>query len=110
MLRAKEGVREELQGMHAKELKTRDELIALLQLRVSELELKLSDEGHSATPKPVMTAGAGSLGGGSSGESTEKGDKPTTEPSSSESRPSVRKLTLPSLPKFSGENKDDDAF
>ena len=77
---------------------------------MSELELKLSDEGDGATPKPVMTAGAGSLGGGSSGESTEKGDKPTAEPSSSESRPSIRKLTLPSLPKFSGENKDDDAF
>ena len=102
MLRAKEAIREELQGMHAKELKTRDEFITLLQLSVSELERKLSDKGHGATLKSAMTAGAGTLGGRSSGESMAKGDNPTVEPSSSESRPSVRKFVLPSLPKFSG--------
>ena len=62
------------------------------------MELKLSDKGHGATLKSAMTAGAGR----SSGESMAKGDNPTVEPSSSESRPSVRKFVLLSLPKFSG--------
>ena len=103
VLRAKESVREELQGKHAKELQTRDELIALLQSKVSELghgPAKGSKEGHSTTPSSSEKGGADGLGGGSSGAPK---DKPTIEPAPGDSRSNARKLTLPSLPKFNGE-------
>ena len=54
----------------------------------------------SATLKPVLTVGVGSLGGGSSVVSKEKGAMPSVEPVSGDTGSSVRKLTLLSLPKF----------
>ena len=102
-LRAKESLREELQAAHVQELKVRDDFIQMLNAKVSEKEGQAS-KGACAVAKQVLTV-------------------PTTTPDkdeeSAETKQDVvdggsakvtRKVTLPSLPRFSGEKLEDGAF
>ena len=111
LLRAKENVREEIHAAHAEELRARDEQIHLLKERVTYLE-KLSpprsetpEEDQSTDPTVVSQVIA------SSGVSSVPGEVKEKEKQALSAGPAVaRKLTLPTLPRFSGEKQEEDAF
>ena len=116
VMRAKEKLRDELHTEYARELSTRDDLVQLLKGRVAELEEQMELGGSQRqfcstlrqTPPKTSVAGK-DLGGGS----THPSDPPDIPPlGSEENEPTLsrRKLTVPSLPKFSGDKLDDDSF
>ena len=110
MMRAKESVRGELHAAHALELQTRDDLVQLLKTRVAELEKQLQRSGQGTT----VSQGGSEVRGGGSSKPPGTGDEHST--SSTQGSEGVnpelptRKLTLPPLPKFTGDKADEDAF
>ena len=111
ILRAKEGVREEIQAAHAEVLRARDELIHLLKERVAFLEKRSPqrsespEEDHSTDPTVVSQVIA------SSGVSRVPGEVKEKEEHALSAGPAVaRKLTLPTLPRVGGEKQEADAF
>ena len=109
-MRAKESARGELQVAHALELQTRDDLVRLLKSRVAELEKQLQKSSQEAT---ASQGGVEARGGGSSrspGTGSESSASSTLGSEGVNSGPPTRKLTLPPLPKFTGEKADEDAF
>ena len=115
-MRAKERVRRELQAVHAQELQARDDLVQLLKARVAELERRPAlDNGHrgSGQVAKVSQSGGQVSGRGSSqspGGEDEHQALLTSVPEEGNSEIPVRKLTLPPLPKFTGEKAEEDAF
>ena len=115
-MRAKERVRGELQAVHAQELQARDDLVQLLKARVAELERRPAlDNGHrgSGQVAKVSQSGGQVSGRGSSqspGGEDEHQALLTSVPEEGNSEIPVRKLTLPPLPKFTGEKAEEDAF
>ena len=109
-MRAKESVRGELHAAHALELQTRDDLVQLLKTRVAELEKQLQRSGQGTT----LSQGGSEVRGGGSSKPPGTGDEHST--SSTQGSEGVnpelptRKLTLPPLPKFTGDKADEDAF
>ena len=111
VLRAKEGVREEIHAAHAEELRARDKLIHLLKERVAFLEKRSPqrsespEEDQSTDPTVVSQVIA------SSGVSRVPGEVKENEEHALGAGPAVaRKLTLPTLPRFGGEKQEEDAF
>ena len=115
-MRAKERVRGELQAVHAQELQARDDLVQLLKAQVAELERRPAlDNGHrgSGQVAKVSQSGGQVSGRGSSqspGDEDEHQALLTSVPEGGNSETPVRKLTLPPLPKFTGEKAEEDAF
>ena len=85
ILRVKESVREDLGRRYERDLKTRDEFIELLKAKLA------------VSPSSACTGNVRSLGGGS-GESKSMEDVSISY---------SNRLKLPTLPKFSGEDRDD---
>ena len=97
--------------VHARELRVRDDLFQMLRARLAELEEQPS-KATQATVKKVSFAqkepqdeesgGSAKEGGGPSGyESVSPGGEQVKV---------ARKVTLPPLPRFSGEKLEDGAF
>ena len=104
-LKARESLRAEMQRVHSQELKIRDDLIQLLKAKVASLETVLQD--GKADPAVVASASATPV--------QPMSEEPPEE-QVGESRPGVqsitapRKVTLPAIPRFSGERSEDGAF
>jgi len=102
-MRAKEGVRTELQAAHALELQTRDDLIQLLKTRVAELGKQLSPHQMSGQGATVLLGDGKVNEGGSSqplGTGEEHRASVTLVSEGVNPEPPTRKMTLPALPKF----------
>ena len=84
---------EELELKYKRDIKTRDELIELLKAKVSEGSLKLRSGQH--TVSVINGWESHSSGGGSN------------EPEAVEDPSCANRLKLPTLPKFSGDDRDD---
>ena len=104
-------MRKEIHTAHAKELRAQDELIHLLKERVAFLEkqstprLETPEEDQSTDPTVVSQVIA------SSGVSSVPREVKEKEECALGAGPAVaRKLTLPTLPRFSGEKQEEDAF
>jgi len=106
-LKAKESLREELQTAHARELRVRDDLIQMLRAKLAELE-----GASQATVKkgPITLKEPRDEDPG--GDAREAGDPTGDESGSLGGEPVkvTRKVTLPSLLRFSGEKLEDGAF
>ena len=94
VLKARETVRADLETKFQSELDTRDELVKMLRARVLELEMRTAEEPEGVTESTPSTR-----------------DGPPLESIASSDKEEVpRKPTLPSLAKFTGDEKEVGAF
>ena len=103
ILKAKESLREELKSVHTQELKVRDDLIEMLKAKLVEKESQPAKSTHAAVEKVTVAPTATS-----DKESRSVEAEPAT--TGGELGKVTRKVTLPSLPRFSGEKLEDGAF
>ncbi len=93
------------------DIRARDDLIQLLKARVADLESKSGGGVPPDTSVSEPKEKACSLGGGSSRRNVVKpvsgSVSPTLEEGPASAGGQVRRLRLPTLPKFSGEDRDD---
>ena len=105
-LRAKESLREELKAAHAQELKVRDDLIEMLRARLADSEASPKPKGTQAGVKKVTFAP--SVPSPKAG--AEEAPAAKQEDKEEGAAKVTRKVTLPSIPRFSGEKVEDGAF
>ena len=119
MLSAKETLRVEMQRMHARDLDTRDELIAMLKAKLTEREgykaipkhYTVPAREHAGTPRPDKTPTEPCGRGVNATPHSPEGRVSPMPHTVSESQTVTQKMRLPALPKMSGEDKENsDSF
>ncbi len=111
ILKAKESTREELRVAHAEDLRVRDDLNRLLMAKLASLE---RGRMEGAPVELDAKEKSSSKGGGSHGENASVGREkaldrvsPTSEDDPESASGRAHRLRLPTLPKYSGEDRDD---